>query len=183
MRLRNALGALILLSLAACAGGAGDDQGVVLEVETFDEIAVDVHLSETAVRQILASEIEPPEYNSNPPTSGAHAGKAAACGIFRQPVPDVYQLHDLAIGVVVFQYAPSLEAVEVERIEELARSLGDRVIVAPRSGMDAPVITTAWTTMMRLVAVDEVLLQAFYDQYVGSGPETGECPFEVDEGL
>ncbi len=183
MRLRNALATLMVLSVAACAGGAGDDPGVALEVDTFAEIAVDVHLSETAVRQILASEIEPPEYNSNPPTSGAHADKAAACGIFRQPVPDVYQVQDLAIGVVVFQYAPSLEAVEVERIEKLARSLGDRIMVAPRSGMDAPVVATAWTTMMRLVAVDEVLLEAFYNQYVGSGPETGECPFEVDEGL
>ena len=89
MRLRNALAGLLLLFATACAGGGGSDPAVALEVETFPEIAVDVYLSETAVRQILASEIPPPEYNSNPPTSGARAGKAAACGIFRQPVPDV----------------------------------------------------------------------------------------------
>jgi len=183
MRLRNALAGLLLIFATACAGGGGNDPAVALEVETFPEIAVDVYLSETAVRQILASEIPPPDYNSNPPTSGARAGKAAACGIFRQPVPDVYQVHDLAIGVVVFQYALSVEDVEVERLEELARRLGDRIIVAPRSGMDAPIVATAWTTMMRLVTVDEALLEAFYDQYVGSGPEEGECPFEVDEGL
>jgi hypothetical protein len=183
MRLRNSITALLLLVLPACAGGATDDPGVVLDVETFPELVVDVHLSETAVRQILNSEIEAPEYNSNPPTSGAHSPKAAACGVFRQAVPDVYQLHDLAIGVVVIQYSPSLEAVDVERIEKLARSFEDRVIVAPRSGMDAPVIATAWTTMLRLSEVDEELLRAFYTRYVGSGPEAGECPFDVDEGL
>ncbi len=183
MRWRNASAGLILLLAAACSGGATDDPGVVLEVETFPEQEVDVHLSESAVRQILAGEIEPPQYNSDPPTSGAHAPRAAACGIFRQPVPDVYQLHDLAIGVIVFQYAPSLETVDIERIEELGRSFEDRIIVAPRSGMDAPVIATAWKTMLRLPAVDEELLQAFFDTYVGSGSETGECPFDVDEGV
>ena len=181
--MRNAFIALFLLSAAACTGVANDDPGVALEVETFPELSVGVYLSESAVRQILDRDVEPPEYNSNPPTSGAHASKAAACGIFRQPVPDVYQLHDLAIGVVVIQYAPSLEAVEVERIEKLARSFEDRIIVAPRSGMDAPVIATAWTTMMRLSSVDEDRLRAFYDRYVGSGPESGVCPFDVDEGL
>lgn len=183
MSLRNGLVALMVLLTSACAGGATSDPAVVLEVETFPEVSVDVHLSESAVRQILNSEIEPPQYNSDPPTSGAHSSKAAACGIFRQPVPDVYQLQDLAIGVVVIQYAPSLEAAEVERIEEFARGLGDRIIVAPRSGIDAPVIATAWTTMMRLSSVDEDLLRAFYERYVGSGPETGPCPFDVDEGL
>lgn len=182
MRLRSGVVALVLLFTSACAGAATDDPGTILDVETFPEIAVEVHLSESAVRQIVNSEIEPPEYNSDPPTSGAHSSKAAACGIFRQPVPDVYQLHDLAIGVIVIQYTPSLEAAEVERIEKLARSFEDRVIVAPRSGMDSPVIATAWTTMMRLPSVDESRLQAFYDRYVGSGPEPGACPFDVDEG-
>jgi len=183
MRLRNAFTALIFLVVSACTGGATDDPGFVLEVETFPELAVDVHLSETAVRQILNSEIAGPEYNSDPPTSGAHSAKAAACGIFRQPVPDVYQLHNLSIGVVLFQYSPSLEAVEVEQIESLGRSFDDRIIVAPRPGMDAPVIATAWTTKMRFSTVDEDLLREFYNRYVGSGSETGECPFDVDEGL
>jgi hypothetical protein len=175
------VGLLLVLS-AACSGEAGDTPDLALEVETFPEQVVDVHLSETAVRQIIDGEIEPPEYNSDPPTSGAHSAKAAACGIFRQPIPDVYQLHDLAIGVVLFQYSPTLEAVEVERIEELARTFEDRIIVAPRAGMDAPVVATAWTTMMKLDAIDEERLRAFYETYAGTGPESGECPFDVDEG-
>jgi hypothetical protein len=172
----------LLLLLAACSGGTGTAPDLILDIETFPEQTVGVHLSETAVRQIINGEIEPPEYNSDPPTSGPHSTKAAACGIFRQPVPDVYQLHDLAIGVVLFQYSPALEAAEVERIEELARSFEDRIIIAPRSGMSSPVVATAWTTMMKLDGIDEELLRAFYETYVGSGPEPGECPFNVDEG-
>lgn len=182
MKFRTIAAGLLLLLSAACSGGAGDEPELVLDVETFPEQDVDVHLSQSAVRQILNGEIQPPEYNSDPPTSGPHSDKAAACGIFRQPVPDVYQLHDLAIGVVVLQYSPALEAAEVERIEELGRSFEDRVIVAPRSDMDAPVVATAWTTMMQLDTVDEQLLREFYQRYVGLGPETGPCPFDVDEG-
>jgi len=182
MKFRVVTFAWMLLVLTACSNGANQVPELVLDVETFPEQTVGVHLSETAVRQIINGEIEPPEYNSDPPTSGAHSTKAAACGIFRQPVPDVYQLHNLAIGTVLFQYSPALEAGEVERIEELARTFEDRIIVAPRPGMNAPVVATAWTTMMKLDAIDEELLRAFYETYVGNGQESGECPFAVDEG-
>ena len=183
MKLRIVAAGLVLLFLSACSGGGADGQGATLEVDTFPDQAVDVHLAETVVRQILNGEIEGPAYNSDPPTSGAHSARAAACGIFRQPIPDVYQLHNLALGVVVFQYSPSLEAVEVERIEELGRRFTDRIVVAPRFGMDAPVIATAWTTMLRLSEVDEEMLRTFYEEYVGSGPDSGECPLDVDEGV
>lgn len=182
MRRRAAGLGLVLLLVAACSGGDAGESGPVLEVETFPEQVVGVFLAESAVRQILDGEIEPPEYNSDPPTSGAHAAKAAACGIFRQPVPDVYQVHNLALGTVVFQYSPSLEAGEVERLEELGRTLGDRLIVAPRPGMGARVVATAWTTMMELDEIDEELLTAFFERYAGAGPQAGECPFTVDEG-
>jgi hypothetical protein len=183
MKPHTGLAVLLFLIVSACAGNTADDPGVLLDVETFPEQSVGVHLSEEAVRQITNGELEPPDYNSDPPTSGPHAARAAACGIFRQPVPDVYQIQDLAIGVVVIQYSPSLEDAEVERIENLARSLEDRVIVAPRPGMPASVVATAWTTMMRLDdGVDEAALRAFYDAYVGGGPESGPCPFDVDEG-
>jgi len=182
MKSRVATFAWLLLLLTACSVGTDQDPGLILEVETFPEQTVGVHLSETATRQIINGEIEPPQYNSDPPTSGAHAPQAAACGIFRQPVPDVYQLHNLAIGVVLFQYSPALEAGDVERIEELARTFEDRIIVAPRPGMDAPVVATAWTTMMKLDGIDEELLRAFYETYVGGGPESGDCPLDVDEG-
>ena len=182
MNVRVAGLAVVLLLVSACSGGSADPAGPVLDVETFEAQQVGVTLTDSAVRQILDGEIEPPAYNSDPPTSGPHSAKAAACGVFRQPVPDVYQVHNLAIGVVLFQYSPSLEAVEVERLEELGRSIGDRMIVAPRPAMGAPVVATAWATMMELDAIDEVVLQGFYDRYVGSGPGSGECPFTVDEG-
>lgn len=181
MRIRSATAGLVLLFSAACTGGASSDPALILEVENYPEQSADVHLSETTVRQILNGEVEPPEYNSDPPTSGPHSATAAACGIFRQPVPDVYQLHNLSIGVVVIQYSPAFEDFEVEALEKLSRRFEDRIIVAPRSGMVAPVVATAWTTMMKLDVVDEELLRVFYEQYVGSGPETGECPFDVDE--
>jgi hypothetical protein len=182
MSVRLAGVAVVLLLVAGCSDGEAGSAGPVLDVETFEEQQIGVFLSDTAVRQILDGEIEPPLYNSDPPTSGPHSAKAAACGIFRQAVPDVYQVHNLAMGVVLIQYSPSLEAVDVERIEEFGRTFEDRLIVAPRPGMGAQVVATAWTKMMAMDAIDEERLKAFYEQYAGGGPEPGPCPFSVDEG-
>jgi Protein of unknown function (DUF3105) len=49
-----------------------------------------------------------PEYNSNPPTSGPHAPQPAACGIYREPVTDIQQVHTLEHGAIIVQYDPSL---------------------------------------------------------------------------
>lgn len=181
MKRLTAIAALVAALASGCSSEQTQDQ-VDLGVVTFPDLGADVHLSQNEVRQILDGEVAPPVYNSDPPTSGPHALQAAACGIFRQPVPDVYQLHNLEIGVIVIQYSPALEGVDVERIERFARTLGERLIVAPRPGLATPVVATAWTRMLSLEAIDEQRLRAFYDAFVGKGTTQGSCPLLVDEG-
>ncbi|MGH8923280.1 MAG: DUF3105 domain-containing protein [Acidimicrobiia bacterium] len=123
-----------------------------------------------------------PDYNSNPPTSGPHAPAPAPCGIYRQPVPDITQVHDLEHGVVVIQYGPETTDPERQQLEDFARDAGTHVIVAPREGMDQKIAVTAWTKLMTMDTVDIAAIEGFYGQFAQFGPEAGvQCPFQVDE--
>jgi hypothetical protein len=123
-----------------------------------------------------------PDYNSNPPTSGPHAATPAPCGIYRQPVPDLNQVHDLEHGVVVIQYGPGTTDEERQQLEDFARDAGTHVIVAPREGMDQKIAVTAWTRLMTMDEVDVAALEGFWGQFAQLGPERGvQCPFQIDE--
>lgn len=123
-----------------------------------------------------------PTYNSDPPTSGDHSPSAAQCGIYTREIPDVLQVHNLEHGTVVVQYAPDLPIDQVEALQSFARTKQSHIILAPRSGMDSPLVLTSWTRMLRLQDVDLDTVDVYYDEFVFSGPEVGvPCPFEVDE--
>ena len=123
-----------------------------------------------------------PDYNSDPPTSGPHAATPAPCGIYRRPVPDVTQIHDLEHGVVVIQYSPDITDAERSQLEDFARDAGTHVIVAPREGLAQRIAVTAWTKLMTMDSVDVAAIEGFYGQFAQFGPEAGvQCPFQVDE--
>ena len=123
-----------------------------------------------------------PDYNSDPPTSGPHAPQPAPCGVYRQEIPDVFQVHNLEHGAVVVQYQPDLSDDTRAELEEFARRMGTHVVVAPRSDLDAQVAVTAWTKMISLDSANIEAIQSFYDDYAQAGPERGvACPLQVDE--
>jgi Protein of unknown function (DUF3105) len=123
-----------------------------------------------------------PNYNSNPPTSGPHASNSYQCGIYREAVPDLNQVHNLEHGVVMIQYDPSISAEERDVIEGYARDAGTHTIVAPREGMDSPIVLTAWTRRLALASADRAAISVFYDTYAQFGPERGvACPFQIDQ--
>jgi hypothetical protein len=142
------------------------------EIETFpDQGAAHIGAGDPA-----------PVYNSNPPTSGPHSSVAAACGIYREPVPDLNQVHSLEHGVVAIQYDPSLSEQDRARLEDFGRDAPSHIIVAPREGMDQPIALTAWTHRLLLDQVDLAAVSAFYDLYAQFGPERGvACTKQVDQ--
>jgi hypothetical protein len=142
-------------------------------VETFSNLGQD-HIDPAT---------QTPEYNSDPPTSGAHAPNSAACGIYRQPIPDMVQVHTLEHGAVLVQYRPELEPADREQLENFARQMGTHILVAPRPGLSDAVVLTGWTRMLRLEAFDMEPVTAFYDRFAQRGPEVGvPCVVSVDEG-
>ena len=124
-----------------------------------------------------------PEYNSDPATSGPHASTPAPCGVFRQPIPDVTQVHDLEHGAVAILYQPEIDPAIRDQLENFARGVGTHILVSPRPGLSDPIVLVAWTRMLRLQELDMEAVQAFYDNFAQRGPEVGvPCPFAVDEG-
>lgn len=160
--------ALVVVVLAI----ARDDAPELAAVETFPDMG----------RDHLAPGETPPEYNSDPPTSGPHAAQAAACGVYDSEVPDHIQVHNLEHGAIVVQYRPDLGQTEVEALRDYARSKASHILLAPRSDLTHPVVVTSWTRMLRLDSIDLDTVEAYYQRYVGTGPEVGvPCPFAVDE--
>lgn len=142
-------------------------------VETFADMGT----------QHLAPGEATPEYNSNPPTSGPHAAAPAACGVYRQPVPDVNYLHSMEHGAIVVQYDPELSQEQVVELEEIGREVGGEIIVAPRPDNPAPVALTAWTKLLLMDEVDGDVIAAFEREFGNRSPEAAaQCPFQVDEG-
>ncbi|HKX74168.1 MAG TPA: DUF3105 domain-containing protein [Acidimicrobiia bacterium] len=123
-----------------------------------------------------------PNYNSNPPTSGPHASTPAACGIYREPVPDVNQVHTLEHGAVIVQYDPTVSEADREVLEDFGRDAPSHVIVAPREGMESPIALTAWTKRLLLDTPDREAISAFYDLFAQFGPERGvACSKQIDQ--
>lgn len=125
-----------------------------------------------------------PQYNSDPPTSGPHAATPAACGIYRQPVPDVNAIHSMEHGAIVVQYDPNLSQEEIVELEEIGRDIGGEIIVAPRPDNPAPVAITAWTKLLLLDEINGDVIAAFEQEFGNRSPEPGaQCAFQVDEGV
>jgi len=124
-----------------------------------------------------------PDYNSNPATSGPMANQPAACGVFRSELPDEVVVHNLEHGAIAIRYDPGLAAADRDTLEAFARDAGTHIIVAPRQGLDTPVVVTAWANLLPLEEVALSAVEAFYGRFAQFGPERGvPCPFQVDEG-
>lgn len=144
------------------------------EVQTFPNMGQD-HLTEGET---------PPDYNSSPATSGDHSPTAAQCGIYTSGVPDHIQVHNLEHGTVVIQYQPELDATEIRALQDYARTKSSHILVAPRAGLQDPVVITSWTRMLGLQSADIETIDVYYEEFAFSGPEVGvPCAFAVDQSL
>ena len=141
------------------------------------------HLSDEDSVAILEGRLDPPEYNSVPPTSGSHAQGWAPCGIYRQQVPDIIQVHSLEHGAVMIQYLPEIDPEDVLTLESFGRQLGSHFVVSPNDGLTSPIVLTAWTVMLELQVLDLDVIDEFWADFANQGPEQVDCPLEVDEAF
>lgn len=156
---------------------ASSPTAVTVIEETYEDMGRD-HLSEEDAAAIIEGTLAGPDYNSDPPTSGLHASIWAACGIYRQPIPSVMQVHSLEHGAVIIHYRPDLDP---EALEQLARELGAHIIVAPNPAISEPVVLSAWGVLQRHAGIDLDAVREFWNRYGNEGPERVPCPVEVDE--
>ncbi len=165
--------------VVACGAAATGEYELIEPVD----LGVD-HLSQEVVQAIVEGTLEPPEYSSVPAASGTHAPSSTPCGVYRQEVPEIFNIHALEHGAVIFYYrADLLEEEQRNEVEELARELSTHVIVMPFAEMEEPMALVAWGKLARVAAFDLEAARSFWGEFAQLGPEAGiACDLAVDEG-
>ena len=101
----------------------------------------------------------------------------APWGMYDQPIPKEYQVHNLEDGGVLLQYScpkgcPDL----IKKLQALLVKYKKRadtekkylhLVIAPYPLMDSRLALTAWTRLAKLDDFDEALIDRFIEAYVG----------------
>jgi hypothetical protein len=123
-------------------------------------------------------------YNSIPPSSGPHYENIVDWGIWAQPQPYEFLLHNLEDGgVVIYYQCPEGCPDTVKALEEVVQpylNANRRLILVPNdptwrdsagvlrhNDMGATIAATAWGKVLKLDTVDTAKLQTFVDKYEG----------------
>jgi len=117
---------------------------------------------------------EPPDYGTNPPTSGDHSPEPLADGAFSTSPEEINALHALEHGRVAIQYSPDLPEEDQLLLKGVFDESPNGMLMFPNPDMPYDVAATAWTQLIGCKKFDERSLdaiRAFRDVYRGQGPE------------
>jgi hypothetical protein len=162
--------------LCACTGPQ------VFHPDASCPVTIEQHSLQPATHVAIPSDIQ---WDSNPPSSGAHYPIWAAFQAYTTPVPRGFYVHDLEHGAVVFLYncgdagcadvALALQAISDSLPDDpLCAGQGARVrtVITPDPLLDVPVAAAAWGWTYKAECVDAPTLKQFAADHYGHGPET-----------
>jgi hypothetical protein len=125
----------------------------------------------------LRSNQDPPDYETDPPTSGNHIvpPRQQADGAYSEYPDPVFTVHSLEHGRIALQYSPDLAEDEQLELKGLFDEDFDGMLLFPNPEMPFAVAATAWTQMIGCPTYEGQAtldaLRAFRDTYRGQGPE------------
>lgn len=157
-----AVGALVIVVIAAMVFLANNPPGSVGEIEGVIVIP-DLSRGHT---------LEPVTYEQVPPAGGPHNPVWQNCGVYTSPIPNENAVHSLEHGVVWITYDPDLPADQVERLQQITRRSGYRLL-SPYPDLPSPIVATAWGFQLHLDSADDPRLDDFILKYE-QGPTTPE---------
>ena len=105
----------------------------------------------------------PVTYPETPPAGGEHHPTWLNCGIYGEPVPNVYAVHSLEHGAVWVTYDPKLSADALAALREHLPST--YVILSPYSGVPAPIVLSGWNVQLYVDTPDDPRLPRFFEEY------------------
>lgn len=108
-------------------------------------------------------------YNSNPPTSGPHAGPAP-WGFSVEEIADENAIHNLEHGGIWITYK-NLDEESIASLEKIAQRNSRSVILSPRENNDTNIAVASWGRLMKLDAVDEERINEFIKKNKNRSPE------------
>jgi hypothetical protein len=117
---------------------------------------------------------EPITYTQNPPAGGVHHPAWQNCGVYTEPIPSEHAVHSLEHGAIWITYHPDLAAEEVQKLVEITRQSGYRLL-SPYPDLPSPIVASAWGYQVDLDNADDPRLMNFISKYEQNplGPEPG----------
>lgn len=112
-------------------------------------------------------------YDTATPTSGAHDGRAPACGTYRDPLDLPLAVHALEHGAVVLWYDAAQPGL-VDELEATTSEWDSHVIISANPNLDEPIVATAWNRLKTYEPGDPEI-RDFVDTYRRRGPERVAC--------
>ena len=120
-------------------------------------------------------------YPQTPPAGGEHNPVWLNCGIYSEPVANVYGVHALEHGAVWVTYDPTLSSTELDALRMHLPS--SYVILSPFSGLPAPIVLSAWNVQLSVDTAADERIPMFFEEYWRSQnvPEPGAlCSGGID---
>ncbi len=110
------------------------------------------------------------DYSEAVPPGGMHSDAWQNCGIYDELLPEESIVHSLEHGAVWIAYQPELPSEQVELLRNLVRqeqqARGEPlVLLAPKPGLEAPIIATVWQVQLQLDDVSDERLPRFLSRY------------------
>jgi hypothetical protein len=128
----------------------------------------------------IATDTDPGQYNSDPPTSGLHYAEEAQAGFYEENIytyPAGYLVHNLEHGYIIFWYnCDLLDESACSELKSQIRAVMDelggvKLIAYPWNSIDVPLVITSWGRLQRFEAFDSEQAKAFYRTNLNRSPE------------
>lgn len=123
----------------------------------------------------IGHDAKPPDYDTNPATSGDHDETPQADGAYLAQVEAKHALHSLEHGRVAIQYSPDLPEEDQLLLKGVFDESPGGMILFPNDDMPYDVAATAWTQLIGCKSFEGGTtldaLRSFRDIYRGQGPE------------
>jgi hypothetical protein len=143
--------------------------------ERTDAGCNEIRLFDEQTPQHIDAQSAPPRvpYNSDPPTSGDHAGsQVAPWDIFDETLPPETFVHNLEHGGTVIHYK-GLSDENIERLEAIIEDNPDTVLMMPNETVTKPIVLTAWRAMQTCERVNTFVIEEFIKRRCNKSPEPG----------
>jgi hypothetical protein len=115
-----------------------------------------------------------PEYETEPPTSGAHDPVPLADGAYLEAPDPRHYVHSLEHGRVAIQYSPDLPQDDQLLFKGVFDEEFDGVLLFPNPDMPYDVAVTAWRNLAGCESFSGPVLDVvrdFHDEFLGKGAE------------
>ena len=110
-------------------------------------------------------------YNSNPPTSGPHAG-AIKGGFYSREILDINGVHNLEHGFTWITYR-NISPDAIATLKKIAKRYSGRVLVSERMANDTQIAMASWGRLDKMTesSLSEDYVLRFIKKYTNKSPE------------